>query len=63
MTKEEYFQRAWIDYISNDTDRGCANYATEMATETSLAFSAGFNAACQYYREHILELEDNGNKE
>lgn len=56
MTKDEYFHKALANHISSSPDRGCLNYAAEMATEESVAFAAGFNAACEYYRKYVLDL-------
>lgn len=57
MTKDEYCTKVYSEYVARVED-----YTFEMGLpclineETPIAFKAGFNAGCKYYRKHILEL-------
>lgn len=50
MTKEEYKRQASRDYINAllNADKGVPS--------CERVFEAGFEAGCEYYRKHILEL-------
>lgn len=63
MTKEDYLQKELKDYIDRMSNRRYRYYGDTVKLESSVAFSAGFNAACDYYRNNIMEIQDNGEKE
>lgn len=57
MTKDEYLKQAWERQKKESciTDTNVEHFFYEAL------FKQGFNAACEYYRNHVLELntEDN----
>lgn len=54
MTKEEYLRNELYKYTNSLFQNN--NEPCWAGIET--VFKAGFNAGCEYYRKHVLELGD-----
>lgn len=50
MTKEEYRDKAWLTYSGQYGNGALINLI-------KAAFDNGFDAACEYYRKKVLEVE------
>lgn len=55
MTKDEYLEQAFDQFFNQ------ASFPRETTWKDYyfFIFEAGFNAACEYYRNNVLELQDN----